>query len=86
MNYQEGYFGTETLPSDYLNRRRNRGFEGMALDSDEGILYAYIQTPMNNPDRDTGDNSNVIRMLGINPSYGNSFPQRHQRRKRRCCF
>lgn len=42
----------------------------MALDSDEGILYAYIQTPMNNPARNTGDNSNVIRMLGINPSTG----------------
>lgn len=63
-------FGMETLPSDYLNRRANRGFEGMALDTDENILYAYIQTPLNNPDRPTGDNSKVIRMLGIDPTDG----------------
>lgn len=70
-NYQAGDFGSETLPSEYLNRRANRGFEGMAFDSDNGILYAFIQTPLSNPDRNAGDNSSVIRMLGIDPSSGN---------------
>ncbi|MEM9832007.1 MAG: choice-of-anchor I family protein [Bacteroidota bacterium] len=66
----EGTFGTETLPTPYNNRRPNRGFEAMALDTDEGILYAFIQTPLSNPDRATGDASTVIRMIGVNPATG----------------
>ena len=69
-NFAAGTFGTETLPEAYLNRRANRGFEGMALDTDEGILYAFIQTPLSNPDRDAGDSSSVIRMIGVDPATG----------------
>ncbi|MGD1704834.1 choice-of-anchor I family protein [Dapis sp. BLCC M229] len=65
-----GTFGTETLPAEYSNRRRNRGFEALALDTDEGILYSFIQTPLANPDRDASDNSSVIRMLGVDPNTG----------------
>ncbi len=65
-----GTYGTESLPADYLNRRGNRGFEGMALDTDAGVLYAFIQTPLSNPDRATGNASSVIRMLGIDPTNG----------------
>ena len=66
----EGTYGTETLPAEYANRRRNRGFEAVALDTDKNILYAFIQTPLANPDRETSDNSDVIRILGINPDTG----------------
>ncbi|MEO0969178.1 MAG: esterase-like activity of phytase family protein, partial [Cyanobacteria bacterium J06639_18] len=66
----EGTFGTETLPAEYANRRRNRGFEAIALDADEGILYSFIQTPLANPDRAASDASDVIRILGINPATG----------------
>ncbi|MEB3343149.1 choice-of-anchor I family protein [Okeania sp.] len=65
-----GTFGTETLPAEYSNRRSNRGFEAVALDTDEGILYSFIQTPLANPDRETSDNSSIIRMLGIDPTNG----------------
>ncbi len=65
-----GTFGNETLPAAYANRRRNRGFEAMALDTKKGIVYAFIQTPLANPDRATSDNSQVIRILGIDPSNG----------------
>ena len=65
-----GTFGTETLPAEYSNRRRNRGFEALALDEEEGILYSFIQTPLQNPDRETSDNSSVIRILGIDPTTG----------------
>ena len=65
-----GTFGSETLPEVYLNRRSNRGFEAIALDTDSSIVYAFIQTPMNNPDRATGDASSIIRILGINPEDG----------------
>lgn len=65
-----GAFGSETLPADYSTRRANRGFEALALDTDSGILYAFIQTPLANPDRAASDDSNIIRMLGINPATG----------------
>lgn len=64
-------FGTETLPAEYINRRRNRGFEAVALDDEAGILYAFIQTPLANPDRAASDNSDVIRILGIDTATGN---------------
>ena len=69
-HFEQGTFGTETLPADYLNRRTNRGFEGMAFDPDSGILYAFIQTPLSNPTREVGDASSVIRLLGIDPTNG----------------
>jgi hypothetical protein len=65
-----GTYGSETLPAEYSKRRPNRGFEGMALDSDAGILFAFIQTPLANPDKAASDASKVIRMLGINPADG----------------
>ena len=70
VDAEPGTFGTETLPDAYINRRRNRGFEAVALDQDEGILYAFIQTPLANPDRDASDTSDVIRILGIDVTTG----------------
>lgn len=64
------YYGEETLPAVYNKRRANRGFEALALDTDEGILYAFIQSPMYNPSSITKDKSDVIRILGINPATG----------------
>ncbi|MGA1133478.1 MAG: choice-of-anchor I domain-containing protein, partial [Prochlorotrichaceae cyanobacterium] len=69
-NYAADAFGTETLPTELLTRRSNRGFEGMALDTDNGILYAFIQTPLANPNNATSGASNVIRMIGIDPTNG----------------
>ena len=63
-------FGLESLPEDYLSRRPNRGFEAMALDEEGGVLYAFIQTPLANPDRATSDDSNIIRILGIDVETG----------------
>ncbi|MDX1417694.1 MAG: esterase-like activity of phytase family protein, partial [Candidatus Promineifilaceae bacterium] len=65
-----GTFGMETLPEEYSKRRSNRGFEAIALDTENDILYAFIQTPLANPDRAASDNSDVIRMLGIDPATG----------------
>ncbi|MFW9260733.1 phytase [Nostoc sp. CALU 546] len=41
-------FGTEVLPEVYAQRRNNRGFEAVALEGDK--LYAFIQSPIDNPD------------------------------------
>lgn len=65
-----GTYGEETLPAVYNTRRSNRGFEAVALDTDEGVLYAFIQTPLSNPNEATGEQSSVIRILGINPANG----------------
>lgn len=66
----EGYYGTETLPAVYNKRRANRGFEAIAWDYDKNIIYAFIQSPLYNPSSITKNNSDVIRILGINPENG----------------
>ena len=65
-----GTYGAETLPAVYSKRRANRGFEALALDSDEGVVYAFIQTPMYNPDNQTRNNSDIIRILGVDAATG----------------
>ncbi|NEO42575.1 MAG: calcium-binding protein [Moorea sp. SIOASIH] len=70
-----GTFGSESLPEEYANRRRNRGFEAVALDPDDNILYAFIQTPLQNPDRATSNSSDVIRILGIDTTTGNAVAE-----------
>ena len=67
---EAGFYGAETLPAVYSKRRANRGFEAIALDTDQNIVYAFIQTPLYNPDSSTRNNSDVIRILGINPEDG----------------
>ncbi|MDY6938317.1 MAG: choice-of-anchor I family protein [Cyanobacteriota bacterium] len=79
-----GTFGTETLPPVYAQRRANRGFEGMALDTDNGKLFAWIQSPIDNPDVSNAEasaagersdfnsrNSQVLRILEVDPATGN---------------
>ena len=79
----EGTFGTETLPAVYAQRRANRGFEGMALNTDNGKLYAFIQSPIDNPDVSNPEakaadessdfnsrNSQVLRILEVDPATG----------------
>ena len=65
-----GTYGAETLPAVYSKRRPNRGFEAIALDTEENIVYAFIQSPIETPDNSVRNNSDVIRILGINPSDG----------------
>ena len=65
-----GTYGAETLPAVYAKRRANRGFEAIAMDYDKGIVYAFIQSPIENPSSKVRNNSDVIRILGINPADG----------------
>jgi hypothetical protein len=53
----------EVLPAIYAMRKINRGFEGIALSSDEKTLYAVLQSPLLNPDRKTGDLSRNTRVI-----------------------
>ncbi|NJL84343.1 MAG: esterase-like activity of phytase family protein [Chloroflexaceae bacterium] len=65
-----GTFGSETLPSVYLERRGGRGFEAIAFDDENNIVYAFIQTPLSNPSLATSNASSVLRILGIDPASG----------------
>ena len=65
-----GTYGTETLPAVYAKRRANRGFEGMALNTDDGYLYAFIQSPIENPNNSVRNKTDVIRVLAVNPADG----------------
>jgi hypothetical protein len=65
-----GTYGDETLPAVYAKRRANRGFEAIAYDSDKHVVYAFIQSPLYNPSSSTKNNSDVIRILGIDANTG----------------
>ncbi|MEA5531804.1 choice-of-anchor I family protein [Dolichospermum sp. UHCC 0684] len=58
-----GTFGTEVLPAVYTQRRSNRGFEAIALEGNK--LYAFIQSPIDNPDNGTDTTSRNSRNLRI---------------------
>ncbi len=54
--------GTGVFPEVYNQRRANRGFEAIAYQ--DGKVYAFIQTPINNPEsRETS----TIRILEFDP-------------------
>jgi len=53
----------KVLPAIYAKRKINRGFEGLALSSDENTLYIVLQSPLLNPDRKTGDASRNTRLI-----------------------
>ena len=51
------------LPAIYGKRKINRGFEGLALSKDEKTLFIVLQSPLLNPDRETGNASRNTRVL-----------------------
>ncbi len=64
VDFPAGTFGTEVLPEVYAQRRSNRGFEAVAIDGYK--LYAFIQSPIDNPDNagDTASRaSRTVRIL-----------------------
>jgi hypothetical protein len=54
VNAAPGTYGIESLPAVYAKRRANRGFEAVAIEGN--ILYAFIQSPIDDPD-DAADNT-----------------------------
>lgn len=55
-----------TLPAAIGNRRPNRGFEGVAY-TPNGKIYAFVQSPADNPNTAAGNVSRLIRMVEIDP-------------------
>lgn len=70
--YQQGRgdvsaYTLATLPAVYSNRSLNRGFEGMAFNSKDGYLYAFVQSAL----QPSGfKNAEFIRILAIDPATG----------------
>ena len=57
----------QTLPEVYSTIFNNRGFEAMAWNSDDGLLYAFVQSPL----RPSGfDNQEVVRIIAVDPATG----------------
>jgi len=52
-----------TLPAVLGKRKINRGFEGLAMSSDEKSLYLILQSPLGIPDRKTGEESRNTRVF-----------------------
>ncbi len=68
--------GRPALPAVFAQRRANRGFEAVTLH--DGILYAFIQSPIDNPD--TGNDassktSSFIRILAFDSASGETVGQ-----------
>jgi len=62
-----GDYGTPVLPAVYAKRQENRGFEAVAIEGD--LLYAFIQSPIDNPNSKknvVGQTSRNIRILAFN--------------------
>jgi 2',3'-cyclic-nucleotide 2'-phosphodiesterase (5'-nucleotidase family) len=70
--------GAETidiLPAVYGNRWSNRGIEGMAFNSNDGLLYAFMQSPLDvdadgNGVTEGRSRSELTRILAIDPATG----------------
>jgi sugar lactone lactonase YvrE len=64
-----GFYGQEVIPAVYAQRRSNRGFEAVAIDAPNNLLYAFIQSPIDNPDvanDATSKASNWCRIVVMN--------------------
>ncbi len=65
----------DSLPAIYGNRWSNRGIEGMAFNSKDGLLYAFVQSPMDVDSNGDGvvaerSLSQITRILAIDPATG----------------
>jgi hypothetical protein len=70
-----GFETIDSLPAVYGNRWSNRGIEGMAFNSTDGLLYAFLQSPLDVDSNGDGvvaerSLSQLTRILAIDPSTG----------------
>ncbi len=57
------------LPDVLRKIRPNRGFEGITM-TPNGMIWAAIQSPLQNPDEKTGNTTRLNRLVKLNPKTG----------------
>ena len=64
----------DSLPAIYGDRWANRGIEGMSFNSNDGLLYAFMQSPLDVDSNADGiaerSKSELTRILAIDPATG----------------
>jgi 2',3'-cyclic-nucleotide 2'-phosphodiesterase (5'-nucleotidase family)/sugar lactone lactonase YvrE len=64
----------DSLPAIYGDRWANRGIEGMSFNSSDGLLYAFVQSPLDVDSNADGiaerSKSELTRILAIDPATG----------------
>jgi alkaline phosphatase/2',3'-cyclic-nucleotide 2'-phosphodiesterase (5'-nucleotidase family)/3',5'-cyclic AMP phosphodiesterase CpdA/methionine-rich copper-binding protein CopC len=60
-------YTSETLPEVYSTIFNNRGFEAMAYNSSDGLLYTFVQSPLH---PDGYSNQEVTRIIAVDPITG----------------
>ncbi len=55
------------IDTAFKYRKNNRGFENIAI-APSGKIYAFIQSPLLYPDKNTGEATRIHRILEINPA------------------
>ena len=64
----------DSLPAIYGDRWANRGIEGMSFNSSDGLLYAFMQSPLDVDSNADGiaerSKSELTRILAIDPATG----------------
>ena len=53
------------LPNILTQRKKNRGFEGLAISRDEKTLYAVMQSALYNPNKKVGSASRNVRVIAF---------------------
>jgi hypothetical protein len=62
---------TDILPNALVKRKANRGFEGVAISPDGSRVFAIMQSPLSNPNREAGEGSRVHRVIVLDTSKTN---------------
>jgi hypothetical protein len=65
-----GVSARELLPEAFKLRKANRGFEGIAISPDGSRLFAILQSPLLNPDKQSGEASRNVRIAVFDSTNG----------------
>ncbi len=58
-------FGKETLPAHLIKRQANRGFEALAVDEAKGLLFAFVQSPLDSVAGTTADTAGPLIRIEV---------------------
>ncbi len=72
-------FGTETLPAHLIKRQANRGFEALAVDEAKGLIFAFVQSPLDTVSGNSSDTGGPLVRIEVmamrDLAVGTALPQ-----------